>query len=191
MLQITPQMKILVAVAPADFRKGIDGLAQLCKALPSLQVQGLVVGRIVDTAGRDYLDSLRALVRTEQLSDHVRFVTDASSALPWISAADVLVSVSEDEPFGRTVVEALHLGKPVVATRGAGPEEILGDCPAGTLIDATPEALASGLTAWQDAGTRAASAAEARERAGRFSVAQMMTALCAVYRNTESSSMRK
>jgi transposase len=32
MLQITPQMKILVAVEPADFRKGIDGLAALCKA---------------------------------------------------------------------------------------------------------------------------------------------------------------
>ena len=31
MLQITPQMKILVAVEPADFRKGIDGLARLCK----------------------------------------------------------------------------------------------------------------------------------------------------------------
>lgn len=31
MLQITPQMKILVAVEPADFRKGIDGLAQVCK----------------------------------------------------------------------------------------------------------------------------------------------------------------
>lgn len=31
MLQITPQMKILVAVAPADFRRGIDGLAQLCR----------------------------------------------------------------------------------------------------------------------------------------------------------------
>ena len=31
MLQITPQMKILVAVDPADFRKGIDGLVQLCK----------------------------------------------------------------------------------------------------------------------------------------------------------------
>lgn len=31
MLQITPQMKILVAVEPADFRKGIDGLVQLCK----------------------------------------------------------------------------------------------------------------------------------------------------------------
>jgi transposase len=33
MLQITPQMKILVAVEPADFRKGIDGLAALCKRL--------------------------------------------------------------------------------------------------------------------------------------------------------------
>jgi len=31
MLAITPQMKILVALEPADFRKGIDGLARLCK----------------------------------------------------------------------------------------------------------------------------------------------------------------
>lgn len=31
MLQITPHMKILVAVAPADFRRGIDGLARLCR----------------------------------------------------------------------------------------------------------------------------------------------------------------
>jgi hypothetical protein len=30
-LQITPQMKILVAVEPADFRRGIDGLARLCR----------------------------------------------------------------------------------------------------------------------------------------------------------------
>ena len=31
MIQVTPQMRILVAVAPADFRKGIDGLARICK----------------------------------------------------------------------------------------------------------------------------------------------------------------
>jgi transposase len=29
-IQITPQMRILVAIEAADFRKGIDGLAQLC-----------------------------------------------------------------------------------------------------------------------------------------------------------------
>ena len=31
MIQITPHMRILLAVEPVDFRKGIDGLAQLCR----------------------------------------------------------------------------------------------------------------------------------------------------------------
>ena len=33
MIQVTPQMRILVAVEPADFRKGIDGLACLCRTV--------------------------------------------------------------------------------------------------------------------------------------------------------------
>jgi len=32
MIQVTPQMRILVAVDAVDFRKGIDGMAQLCRA---------------------------------------------------------------------------------------------------------------------------------------------------------------
>jgi transposase len=31
MIQIAPQMRILVAIEPADFRKGIDGLAKLAR----------------------------------------------------------------------------------------------------------------------------------------------------------------
>lgn len=31
MLQIAPQMRILVAIEPVDLRKGIDGLAELCR----------------------------------------------------------------------------------------------------------------------------------------------------------------
>jgi transposase len=31
MIQVTPQMRILVAVEPVDFRKGIDGLAKVCR----------------------------------------------------------------------------------------------------------------------------------------------------------------
>ena len=31
MIQITPQMRIMVAVEPADFRNGIDGLARVCR----------------------------------------------------------------------------------------------------------------------------------------------------------------
>jgi len=33
MIQVTPQMRILVAVEPVDFRKGIDGLAGIVKGL--------------------------------------------------------------------------------------------------------------------------------------------------------------
>ena len=32
MIQVTAQMRILVATEPADFRKGIDGLARLCRS---------------------------------------------------------------------------------------------------------------------------------------------------------------
>lgn len=31
MIQLTPQMRLLVAVEPVDFRKGIDGLVRLCR----------------------------------------------------------------------------------------------------------------------------------------------------------------
>lgn len=31
MIQITPQMRVLVAIEPADFRRGIDGLARQCR----------------------------------------------------------------------------------------------------------------------------------------------------------------
>lgn len=32
MIQVTPQMRVLLAVEPADFRSGIDGLARQCRA---------------------------------------------------------------------------------------------------------------------------------------------------------------
>jgi transposase len=31
MIQLTPQMRLLVALAPVDFRRGIDGLCRLCR----------------------------------------------------------------------------------------------------------------------------------------------------------------
>jgi transposase len=33
MIQITPQMRVLVAIEPVDFRRGIDGLGQVCRAV--------------------------------------------------------------------------------------------------------------------------------------------------------------
>lgn len=33
MIQITPQMRVLVAIEAVDFRRGIDGLSQVCRAV--------------------------------------------------------------------------------------------------------------------------------------------------------------
>jgi transposase len=33
MIQITPQMRVLVAIEAVDFRRGIDGLARTCRAV--------------------------------------------------------------------------------------------------------------------------------------------------------------
>jgi len=56
MLQITPQMRILVAVEAVEFRKGIDSLAELCRAkLESARKSGVrrpERGTADTTAGR-------------------------------------------------------------------------------------------------------------------------------------------
>lgn len=43
MIQITPQMRLLVAVEPVDFRRGIDGLARLCRDLGADPFSGCLV----------------------------------------------------------------------------------------------------------------------------------------------------
>ena len=43
MIQITPQMRLLVAVEPVDFRRGIDGLARLCRELGCDPFSGALV----------------------------------------------------------------------------------------------------------------------------------------------------
>jgi len=39
-IQVTPQMRVLVAVEPMDFRCGIDGLARACRAQLSSDPMG-------------------------------------------------------------------------------------------------------------------------------------------------------
>lgn len=36
MIQVTPQLRILIAIEPVDFRKGIDGLSQVVRGALSL-----------------------------------------------------------------------------------------------------------------------------------------------------------
>ena len=59
---------------------------------------------------------------------------------------DVFALCSVDEPFGRVVIEAMAVGKPVVATNSGGVPEIVADGETGILVPHShPEALAAAL----------------------------------------------
>ena len=92
-------------------------------------------------------------------------------AYAWIDALDVLAHAAEREPFGLVLVEALVLGKPVVAVDAAGPSEIVEDGRSGLLVPpGDPDALAHAiLRALADPSV----ARGARARAQEFTDARM------------------
>jgi len=58
---------------------------------------------------------------------------------------EVFVHPPRLEAFGLVILEAISLGKPVVATKIGGIPEIIEDGRNGILVDGTPSALASGI----------------------------------------------
>jgi glycosyltransferase involved in cell wall biosynthesis len=84
---------------------------------------------------------------------------------------DVVVHASANEPFGLTIVEAMALGKPVVAAASGGPLEIVSDGVDGLLV---PHGDAGGLAAavmrlLGDPELAARLGEAAQHRAGEFS----------------------
>jgi len=75
--------------------------------------------------GRDRL-LIEEWIREFGLEKRVILAGFQSNPYPWIAHAELLVSSSDFEGFGRTLVEALALGIPVVSTDAPyGPSEIL------------------------------------------------------------------
>ena len=89
----------------------------------------------------------------------------------WMQAMDVIVHASDREPFGIVVLEAMALGKPVVAGDAAGPTEIITDGVDGLLSpygDAPTLARAVGRYLDDPAFARETGTA-AKSRAAEFS----------------------
>jgi len=59
-----------------------------------------------------------------------------------LAAIDLLLAPAPREPFGRALVEAIVLGTPIVATRGAGHSEIIGAWGGGVLANGNDSAAA-------------------------------------------------
>ena len=93
----------------------------------------------------------------------------------WMQAMDVFVHAADREPFGLVVVEAMALGKPVVAGAEGGPSEIITPGRDGKQVPfEDARALADAVLAYlSDAPAAAAIGAAARMRATEFSTDRM------------------
>lgn len=97
-----------------------------------LPVHGLLVGG-PHPRKREFEMELKDRIATLGLSDHVQLLGQRSDMRELLAVSDVVYSLTrEPEAFGRTTVEALSLGRPVIGFDHGGTAEILRDVfPAG------------------------------------------------------------
>ncbi|MBK0391275.1 glycosyltransferase family 4 protein [Ramlibacter algicola] len=134
----------IVSAGFMDHRKGLDVLLDAVALLPAaaragvrIEVAGIVEPRYM---------AREIAPRLASLGDAVRLLGWVDPIEAALSDADLLVSSAREEPFGRTLVEAMMLGLPVLATRCGGPEEIVEDGVTGLLVAADdPRALSAAL----------------------------------------------
>ncbi|MDD1428906.1 glycosyltransferase family 4 protein [Dolichospermum sp. ST_sed9] len=119
----------------------------------------------------DYEELLHKQIVDLQLSDRVIMAGLQRNVPEWVQAMDIFVHASDKEPFGIVIIEAMALGKPVIAGNAGGPTEIITDGVNGLL---TPyddaNALAQAILRYLDDQKFAQSAGiAAQNRALQFS----------------------
>lgn len=112
--------------------KGQWRLLESLRHSTSEELEVLLVGAVLDPADRVELERA-ARQAAPRLT--LRFVGEQANPFPWMAACDIAVIPSEKEAFGRSTLECLALGLPVVTTStGAGAELVLDD-ECGLLVD--------------------------------------------------------
>lgn len=137
--------------------KGHETFLTLVSALRAqgLPVHGLIVGG-VEEEKRAYLAELKARVADMGLADNITFTGLRSDIRDVFSQCQLVLSLStQPETFGRTVLEALSLGTPVVAWDQGGVGEILRACqPEGAVTTNNNAALEQAVVNALNAGPR-------------------------------------
>lgn len=165
----------------------VKGIDNLLKAMPAVlaahpDVELVLVGARPDG---DNTEPSRRLAESLGIA-HVMKIVPAvphETLARWYTASDVLVLPSHREGFGMVAAEALACGRPVVATRSGGPEDIVVDGCGALVPTRDPDALAAGIIrvlsgqGIMPAGELAASAHS------RFSYDRVSRDILAVYRS--------
>ena len=103
---------------------------------PSEPVHAVLFGRPTETTDR--LDESVVIARAKELgvADRVHLMGFRNPIEPWMRAVDVNLVPAVNEPFGRTLIESMLLGTPVVATDHGGNPEAIEDGVNGFLVEA-------------------------------------------------------
>ncbi len=124
---------------------GHKGQQYLVKAIP-LVLAKIPSARFFIIGGGELMDELQTLAASLGLKQELIFTGFRRDVGAFYQIADLFVMSSVQEGLGTAVLDALALGKPVVATRAGGIPEIIRDGETGRLVTpADPKALSEGI----------------------------------------------
>lgn len=171
---------LIACVARLEPEKDVDclvaALAILRRNVPSARC--LIVGEGSERP------RLEALLASHALRDRVQLTGFRPDALAIIAACDLLALPSAAEPSGLVLLEAMALGKPVVAMRAGGPAQIVAEGETGLLArPGDVAALAAALDALLADPAKRRSMGEAGRRRFEqaFTLGRMVQETAAVY----------
>ena len=170
--------KVLTLPGRLTRLKGHEDFIELVEVLVNqgLDVHGLIVGHL-DTGRQAYIRELKGLIAEKGVEKRITFTGQRSNMRDIYAVSDVVLSLSrKPESFGRTVLEALSLGVPVVGYAHGGVGEILGTLyPSGRVPVGDKQRLASTVRAVL------LSEAPTVEHGHNFSIEDMTTRTIEVY----------
>ena len=154
--------------------------ACLARRAPDLSLAFVIIGHDEE----EKIPELRDLAISLGIGEQVYFAGFRHPIEQWILGLDLLTATSEREPFGRTLIEAMALGTPVVASRSLGHIEIIDNERTGVLVPPNdPGAFAAAAhRILNDGEFAAALAAEGRTHAlSRYSVERHVRMVTSIY----------
>jgi len=124
---ITDDIRIISYLGRLDKDKGLETLIKaFALLLKSGKVTRLLIAGKPVIQGEEYKKSLEQLVTDLGIEKYVRFLGHVANTTSVYQVSDVTVLPSQwSEPFGRTIIESMACGTPVVASRTGGIPEIL------------------------------------------------------------------